>query len=161
MSKIHPLLYLSQVFSDQLCCDLLIKNREKTFQAHKLVVASSSSYLRSLLVSAEIDSQEMTESHWPAALKSTVYAPDQITCSSGVGRTLDYYLVSNNLKPAILEVDVLADAETMAPHPNASATALPLLLSCPPGTHPVWLLTIHHSTPTFSDNFSQFSTCPS
>ena len=75
MSKsvsLHPLLYLSQVFSDQLCCDLLIKNSEKTFQAHKLVVASSSSYLRSLLVSADHDSQEMTVLLMPGTSSQTI-----------------------------------------------------------------------------------------
>ena len=75
MSKsisLSPLLHLSQVFSDQLCCDLLIKNSEKTFQAHKLVVASSSSYLRSLLVSADHDSQEMTVLLMPGTSSQTI-----------------------------------------------------------------------------------------
>ena len=36
------LMYLPQVYSDQLCCDLLLKNSEKTFPAQKLVVSSSS-----------------------------------------------------------------------------------------------------------------------
>ena len=53
------LVYLPQVYSDQLCCDLLIKNSEKTFLAHKLVVSSSSSYLRNLLSKASDNSHEM------------------------------------------------------------------------------------------------------
>lgn len=52
-------MYLPQVYSDQLCCDLLIKNSEKTFPAHRLVVASSSSYLRNLLLKANDNSHDM------------------------------------------------------------------------------------------------------
>ena len=53
------LMYLPQVYSDQLCCDLLLKNSEKTFPAHKLVVSSSSSYWRSLLLKANDNSHDM------------------------------------------------------------------------------------------------------
>jgi hypothetical protein len=52
-------MYLPREYSNQLCCDLLLKNSEKTFPAHRLVVSSSSSYLRNLLVKAMDNSQEM------------------------------------------------------------------------------------------------------
>ena len=53
------MVHLPEVFSDQLCCDLLIKNNEKSFLAHKLVVCSSCSFLRLLLSSMEETSQDI------------------------------------------------------------------------------------------------------
>eukprot|EP00971_Amphidinium_carterae_P200697 3982542-Amphidinium_carterae.2 len=57
----------------------------------------------------------MRQLHFEEVIGATIHAPEVRTCTSGVGRTLDYFVVCDELEHLVQSVTVLEHSIT-SPH---------------------------------------------
>ena len=96
-------------------CELICESMERLVHLGKYLKTLRRPWI--IAMDWQREPEHLEQSGWPGKVGGVIVAPPRRTCTSGVGRRLDYFVVHRALVPYVAGVDVWEEAPTAPHHP--------------------------------------------